>query len=331
MMYDTPFHNTDLGKYSILVTGGAGFIGSHLVEYLIKYGAAKVRVLDNLATGHISNLEAFRSASNFEFIEGDITDMETCLSATQGMDLVLHQAALGSVPRSIKDPATTHAVNSGGFVNILLATRDAGIKRLVYASSSSVYGDSQELPKVEENLGMALSPYAVTKRYNELCAMVYAQAYKMELVGLRYFNIFGPRQDPSGPYAAVIPLFIQAAINKTAFQVFGNGEQTRDFTFVENAVQANIRALFSPRATEHPVYNVAVGDRFSILQLIDQIQELTGIQLPIDNLAPRPRDILDSMADISKATKTLEFASLIKLKQGLKSTLDHFQNLHTVS
>ena len=257
-MYETPFHNTDLSKHSFLVTGGCGFIGSNIVEYLLKYKAGKVVVLDNISTGFKKNIEPFLGKPNFSFIEGDIINLETCKSACRGIDFVNHQAALGSVPRSVKDPVATHAVNATGFLNMLVAAKDAGVKRVVYASSSSVYGDHPVLPKVEEETGNPLSPYAVTKKTNELYARVFGSTYKMEIIGLRYFNVFGPNQSPEGAYAAVIPLFMQAVINKTAPYIDGDGEQTRDFTFVENAVQANIRSFFAEnKEALNKVYNVA--------------------------------------------------------------------------
>ena len=204
-MYENKYHQTDISKKSFLVTGGAGFIGSHIVEYLMKYGAGKVRVLDNLITGNYKNIAPYENDPRFEFIEGDITQIGTCLKACEGIDVVTHQAALGSVPRSIKDPARTNSINVDGFLNVLIAAKENNIKRVVYASSSSVYGDSPKLPKVESEIGSPLSPYAVSKYTNELYAKVFGSTYGMELIGLRYFNIFGPRQDPNGPYAAVIP------------------------------------------------------------------------------------------------------------------------------
>ena len=212
-MYTTPYHTDDLSKHSFLVTGGAGFVGSNIVEYLLKQGAKKVRVLDNLSQGYIENLEEFNSNPAFEFMEGDITNLDDCRNACDGIDYVTHQAALGSVPRSIKTPEKTNAANVDGFLNMLIAARDANVKRFVYASSSSVYGDSPALPKIEQNIGKPLSPYAVSKYVNELYADVFHKCYGMEVIGLRYFNIFGPKQSPKGAYAAVIPLFIQEILD----------------------------------------------------------------------------------------------------------------------
>jgi len=243
-LYNTPYHTTDLSKFKFLVTGGAGFIGSNIVEYLIKYNAGHVRVLDNLSNGYFENIKEFMGLPNFEFILGDIRNFENCKKAIEGMDFVTHQAALGSVPRSISDPITSNEVNVSGFLNILTAVKNApNIKRMVYAASSSTYGDSPALPKVEGNEGNPLSPYAVTKLVNELYADVYSKVYGLHTIGLRYFNVFGPKQNPNNPYAAVIPIFCKAFIEGKTPTINGDGLTSRDFTFVENAVQANIRAL----------------------------------------------------------------------------------------
>jgi len=243
-LYNTPYHTTDFSKFKFLVTGGAGFIGSNIVEYLIKYNAGHVRVLDNLSNGYFENIKDFMGLPNFEFILGDIRNIETCKKAIDGMDFVSHQAALGSVPRSIADPITSNEVNVGGFLNMLTAVKDApNIKQMVYAASSSTYGDSPTLPKVEGNEGNPLSPYAVTKLVNELYADVYSKVYGLHTIGLRYFNVFGPKQNPNNPYAAVIPIFCKAFIEGKQPTINGDGLTSRDFTFVENAVQANIRAM----------------------------------------------------------------------------------------
>jgi len=243
-LYNTPYHTTDLSKFKFLVTGGAGFIGSNIVEYLIKYNAGNVRVLDNLSNGYFENIKDFMGLPNFEFILGDIRNFETCKKAIEGMDFVTHQAALGSVPRSISDPLTSNEVNVSGFLNILTAVKDASnVKQMVYAASSSTYGDSPTLPKVEGNEGNPLSPYAVTKLVNELYADVYSKVYGLHAIGLRYFNVFGPKQNPNNPYAAVIPIFCKAFIEGKQPTINGDGLTSRDFTFVENAVQANIRAM----------------------------------------------------------------------------------------
>ena len=328
-MYEQAYHPGTIDKTKFLVTGGAGFIGSHIVEYLMKHGAAKVRVLDNLSTGFFKNLEPFSQHPSFEFIEGDICDVATCAKACAGIDYVLHQAALGSIPRSVKDPAATNATNVGGQLNILVAARDAGVKRVVYASSSSVYGDSKTLPKKEENIGKPLSPYAVSKYVNELYATVFGPIYKMEIVGLRYFNIFGPRQNPAGPYAAAIPLFIDALISNKQLFINGDGEQTRDFTFVENAVQANIRGLFTTHA-EAPgqVFNIARGGRTSINELFNVLKELTGSGLQPTYREERAGDIRDSLADVSKASALLGYAPAVTIGQGLEITLDWFKEYY---
>ncbi|MBK6444671.1 MAG: SDR family oxidoreductase [Bacteroidetes bacterium] len=325
-MYTTPFHTQDLTKLSFLITGGSGFIGSNLVEYLIKYNAGKVRVLDNLLTSSIDNIKPFIGLPNFEFIEGDIRDTEMCRKACENIDLVSHQAALGSVPRSVKDPQATHSINATGFLNMLVASRDAGVKRFVYASSSSVYGDHPVLPKKEEETGNPLSPYAVSKKTNELYANVFASAYNMQIAGLRYFNVFGPNQSPEGAYAAVIPLFMQAILDHKSPFIDGDGEQTRDFTFVENAVQANICAMLSAnKEALNQVYNVAVGEKASVNELFAVIAKLSNSDLKPLYRERRAGDIRDSLADISKARKLIEYNPLIRMDEGLRITFDWFK------
>jgi len=326
-VYEKPFHNQPLHEKSFLITGGAGFIGSNLVEYLLKYNAGKVRVLDNLSNGFHKNIKPFLQNLAFEVIEGDIRDVATCAEACAGMDIVLHQAALGSVPRSIKDPITTNNVNIGGFVNMLTAAKDQGIKRFVYAASSSTYGDSKALPKVEDNIGKPLSPYAVTKYANELYADVFGKTYGMEIIGLRYFNIFGPRQDPNGAYAAVIPLFIDAVLKGKPPRINGDGGQTRDFTFVQNCVEANIRAaLVDNPAAINQVYNIAVGDRTSLNDLFYILKEEAGSEIEAIYGLDRAGDIRDSLADISKAQRLLGYEPQIRIREGLQITLDWFRH-----
>lgn len=322
-MYDTIYHNKDLSKFSFLITGGAGFIGSNLVEYLLKYGAGKVRVLDNFSNGHQENINEFLDHPNFELVEGDIRDLDTCKKAVEGIDYVSHQAALGSVPRSINDPITTNEVNINGFLNMLCAVKDAkSVKRFVYAASSSTYGDSQELPKVEDNIGKPLSPYAVTKYVNELYAEVFAKTYGMETIGLRYFNVFGPKQSPDGAYAAVIPLFIKAVKENEAALINGDGEQTRDFTFVENVVQANIKALLTHKSDAvNQIYNVACGERISLNQLWKAINNITDKNIKPIYKEDRIGDVRNSLADISKATTFLNYQPLFNLNQGLALTM----------
>ncbi len=323
------FHSKDISQYSFLVTGGAGFIGSHITEYLLKNGAGKVRVLDSLATGFQKNIDLFTGYDNFEFIKGDIRDAATCVKACEGIDYVSHQAALGSVPRSVKDPITSNEVNVSGFVNMITAAKDSGVKTFVYASSSSVYGDEPNLPKREEKVGNPLSPYAVTKKTNELYANVFADLYSMQVVGLRYFNVFGPRQDPDGPYAAVIPLFVSGILKQTPVYINGDGEQTRDFTFVENAVQANVRGMLSENPKSFgEAYNVAVGENFTVNFLYESIREMLGVAHEPTHREPRAGDIRDSLADISKAKELLGYAPTQRFMDGLKQTVDFFKEIY---
>jgi UDP-N-acetylglucosamine 4-epimerase len=309
-----------------LVTGGAGFIGSHIVDYLLEHGAAEVRVVDNLSEGRIENIQHWLGDARFSFIQGDINNQALMEQAMSGVNYVSHQAALGSVPRSIKTPQATNEANVSGFLSVLDHARRAGVKRMVYASSSSVYGDHPVLPKVEHQIGNPLSPYAVTKRVNELYADVFGRTYGMEILGFRYFNIFGPRQKPDGPYAAVIPLFMQAIADSTPAYLNGDGGQTRDFTFVENAVQANIRGLFSEHAEAcGKVYNVAVGERVSVLEMYEILRGLAGQGLDAVHREPREGDIRDSLADISLAKSYLGYAPQVRMREGLRITLEAFQ------
>lgn len=328
-MFDIKYHQHDISAASFLVTGGAGFIGSNLVEYLLKFGASKVRVFDSLATGNLQNLEMFRANPAFEFLEGDIRDLATCRKACEGIDYVSHQAALGSVPRSIKEPWNTNDVNVGGFVNMLTAAKDAGVKRFVYASSSSVYGDEPSLPKIEGRIGKQLSPYAVSKYANELYASVFGTTYGMRIIGMRYFNIFGPRQDPNGMYAAVIPLFVSKILSRETVYIDGDGEQTRDFTFVENAVQANIRAMLVENEDAFgQVYNIAVGQNFSVKQLYSNIQGLLESDHPATYREARQGDIRNSLADISKAQQLLGYNPAFNFNKGLEITVSYFKQLY---
>lgn len=325
-MHEKLFHQESLSGKTFLVTGGAGFIGSNLVEYLLKHGASKVRVIDNLLTGNKENIRQFHNHPDFEFIKADIRDHESCRIACAGMQYVSHQAALGSVPRSVKDPLTTHEINSTGFLNMLVAAREAKVKRLVYASSSSVYGDHPQLPKKEEDTGNPLSPYAVTKKTNELYASVFSATYQMEIIGLRYFNVFGPNQSPEGSYAAVIPLFIDKILKNQHASIDGDGEQTRDFTYVDNAVQANIKGLLtSNREALNKVYNVAVGERISINQLFESIAALAGSKTKPVYRESRAGDIRDSIADISRSKQLLGYEPTIRFKSGLELTLNWFK------
>jgi UDP-N-acetylglucosamine 4-epimerase len=276
----------------------------------------------------IENLKEFQSHPNFEFLEGDLRNTQDCAKACTGIDAVCHQAAIGSVPRSIKDPVTTNDVNIGGFVNILTAAKDAGIKRFVYASSSSVYGDEPNLPKKEEKIGNPLSPYAVTKFTNEVYASVFSRCYSLELIGLRYFNVFGPKQDPYGEYAAVMPLFIKGLMENEAPFVNGDGEQTRDFTFVHNAVQANILGLTTENsAAFNQAYNVAFGERFTINQMYDAIKNYLKKDLKPNYREPRAGDIRDSLADISKARTLLGYEPQYSFEKGLPLTIEYFKSV----
>jgi UDP-N-acetylglucosamine/UDP-N-acetylgalactosamine 4-epimerase len=320
-------------RMKILVTGGAGFIGANLVEELLKNEQVEVvRVLDNLATGSARNIEALLSNSRFQFLEGDIRSYETCLNACDGMDVISHQAALGSVPRSINDPLTSNEVNVTGTLNIFTAAKERDIKRVVYAASSSTYGDHPGLPKVEDQIGNPLSPYAVTKYVNELYARVYANVYGLELIGLRYFNIFGPKQNPQGAYAAVIPLFMKAVLNNEPPIINGDGEHSRDFTFVANAVQANIRALTTQNAAAvNQVYNIACGAQTSLNELFEEIKSIAGSDLAAQYGPDRKGDVKHSLADISKASRLLNYQPEVSVKDGLKATFEWYRRFHNFS
>jgi len=316
----------------VMVTGGAGFIGSNLCESLLSEGN-RVFCLDNLATGKRSNLQPFLPHPDFEFIEGDIRDYETCLKMAEGMDVILHQAALGSVPRSINDPLTTNSVNIDGFLNMLNAAKEMRVSRFVYAASSSTYGDSVSLPKVENQIGMPLSPYAVTKYVNELYAHVFGNLHGMEIIGLRYFNVFGRNQSPDGAYAAAIPKFVSAFLNHESPIVHGDGEQTRDFTYIDNVIQMNHLAATTdnPNALNQ-VYNVACGERTSLNNVIKGIQEaLTKYDAAIADIEvkhgpERAGDVRDSLADISKAKTLLGYEPTHNLKEGIAEAIEWYRN-----
>lgn len=314
----------------ILVTGGAGFIGSNLVEQLLLLPQVSlVRVLDNFATGQSKNIEAFEQHPKFEFLQGDIRDYETCVQACEGINLISHQAALGSVPRSINDPLTTNNVNITGTLNIFTAAKETGVQRVVYAASSSTYGDHPGLPKVEDQIGNPLSPYAVTKYVNELYARVYAQVYGLELIGLRYFNVFGPRQNPNGAYAAVIPLFMKAVLDNEPPTINGSGEHSRDFTFVANAVQANILGLFTANTEAlNQVYNIACGQQTSLNELFETIKEIAGSDLAAKHAPERKGDVKHSLADISKAQNLLNYQPAVQVRDGLKAAFEWYRQHH---
>lgn len=319
---------------SVLVTGGAGFIGSNLIEALLSQGN-RVVCLDNFVTGKRENIAAFINHPDFTLIEGDIRDQEACHSACKGIDYVLHEAALGSVPRSINDPVTSTEVNIDGFVKMLIAARDAGVKRFVYAASSSTYGDHPALPKKEDIIGNPLSPYAITKYVNELYAKVFNDLYGIETIGLRYFNVFGKRQDPDGAYAAVIPKFIKALMNGESPVINGDGSQSRDFTYVENVVQINQLALLSKKpAALNTVYNVAFGENTTLIDLYNYIIEFLSVHLPeVKNIKPgygpsRKGDVLHSLASIDKAKNLLGYDPQYSIRDGLQLAIEwYYKNL----
>lgn len=315
----------DISNLNILVTGGAGFIGSNIVEFLLKNNVKKVRVIDNLSTGNKNNLKPFlEKYGNLEFMYGDISKLEDCRKAVKGMDVITNQAALGSVPRSIGDPLSSHISNVNGFLNVLIASKEEGIKRVVYASSSSVYGDHPVLPKKEENTGSVLSPYAVTKAVDELYAGVFSKCYNMQCIGLRYFNVFGPRQDPKGAYAAVIPKFIDIMKNNKQPTINGDGTFSRDFTYVNNVVHANIKALTtSNKECYGEVFNIGAGGRITILELVDAINK--GLKTNIEPvLGPnRAGDIPHSNADISKAKSMLGYDPKIQFYEGIDMLINN--------
>lgn len=320
----------NLKNKKILITGGAGFIGSNLSEALLKIGA-QVTVLDNFATGYKHNIQPFLSNTDFTLIEGDIRDLETCRKACENKDFVLNQAALGSVPRSINDPITTNDVNVGGFLNMLVAARDAKVKRFIYAASSSTYGDSENLPKVEHIIGKPLSPYAITKYVNELYAENFKTTYDFNTIGLRYFNVFGRRQDPNGAYAAVIPLFVKQFMKHESPVINGDGSFSRDFTYIDNVIQMNLLAMLTENeAAINQVYNTAVGDRTTLLQLIELLKKhLAKFDAEIANvdivLGPnRIGDIPHSLAAVEKAKELLGYEPTHKIEDGVKEAISWY-------
>lgn len=316
----------------VLVTGGAGFIGSNLCEALLKRGD-EVICLDNFSTGKIENVFPFVNCfdKTFKLIAGDIRRPEDCRKAVEGVDYVLHEAALGSVPRSINDPATTNEVNIGGFLNMLIASRDAGVKRFIYAASSSTYGDSEIMPKTENIIGKPLSPYAITKYVNELYADVFAKTYGMESIGLRYFNVFGKRQDPNGPYAAVIPLFVNKLIGHESITINGDGEYSRDFTYIKNVIRINLLAIETENAEAiNQVFNAANGERTTLNQLVYYLKELLcNYDFDIDKVKvthgmKRAGDIPHSLANIEKARQMLGYNPEYNMREGLKETIEWY-------
>lgn len=322
-------------KSKILITGGAGFIGSNLCGYFLSKGH-QVTCLDNFSTGHIYNIEAFLQDSNFTLMEGDIRNLADCQKATKGVDYVLHQAALGSVPRSIHDPITTNEVNVSGFLNMLVASRDAGVKRFVYAASSSTYGDSESLPKVEEVIGKPLSPYAITKYVNELYADIFYTTYGLETIGLRYFNVFGRMQDPNGAYAAVIPKFVMQLMKKESPVINGDGNFSRDFTYIDNVIQMNELAMTSTNSKAiNTVYNTAYGERTTLNQMVGYLRDyLSEYDPDIKNVQiihgpNRAGDIPHSLASIDKAKELLDYNPQFSFEEGLKEAVKwYWDNLN---
>lgn len=323
-----------ISNYKFLVTGGAGFIGSNLCESLLNLGN-KVICLDNFSTGKKENIQPFLKNPDFKLITGDIRSLDDCKNAVDGVDYVFHEAALGSVPRSINDPITTNDVNIGGFLNMLVASRDAGVKRFIYAASSSTYGDSKTLPKVEDVIGKPLSPYAITKYVNELYANVFADLYKLECIGLRYFNVFGKRQDPNGAYAAVIPLFIKLLINHESPVINGDGEFSRDFTYIENVIQMNLRAATTTNQDAvNTIYNTAFGERTTLNELVKDLKEYLSefdpeiSKIEIKYGSARKGDIPHSLASIEKGKNLLHYRPQYSLRDGLKEAISwYWQNL----
>ncbi len=310
----------------LLITGGAGFIGSNLVERFLEDPRVElVRVVDDLSNGYMENVEPFLSHSRYEFVRGDICDYDTCRRVMRGITKVTHQAALGSVPRSLENPMRTNEVNVGGTVNILHAAKEEGVERIVLAFSSSTYGDSRELPKVEERIGRPLSPYAVSKYAAELYAEVFARTYGLPFVGLRYFNIFGPRQNPTNPYAAVIPIFCKAFLDGVPPKINGDGNTTRDFTYVENALLANELALFTEdRSALNQVYNVACGEQISLNQMVDMLRHISGKDLQPVYGPERPGDVRHSHADISKIRRYLGYEPRVYMQEGLRRVYQYY-------
>lgn len=351
-LYNTPYHSVDLKDKSFLITGGAGFIGSNIVEYLLKYGAGKVRVLDNLSNGYFDNIKDFMGLPNFEFVLGDIRDYDICGKAIDGIDFLSHQAALGSVPRSIGDPITSNEVNVSGFLNVITAAKESkSLKRMVYAASSSTYGDSEALPKVEGNEGNPLSPYAVNKLVNELYADVYSRVYGFHTIGLRYFNVFGPKQNPNNPYAAVIPIFCKHFIEGTQPTINGDGLTSRDFTFVENAVQANIKAMLfgidsleigrlgslentttNPQTPKppnslqkHEIFNIACGDQVTLNEMIEMLKVISNKDISASYGPERKGDVKHSKASINKISTFLNYEPQFRFQEGLEIVFEWYK------
>jgi len=326
--------NLELKDKKILVTGGAGFIGSNLCEYLLA-SQAYVVCLDDFSTGHLHNIKEFLNNNRFKLIEGDIRDIETCQSACMGQDFILHQAALGSVPRSLKDPISSNEVNVSGFLNMLVAARDNKVKRFIFAASSSTYGDSKELPKIEDKIGKPLSPYAITKYVNELYADIFSKSYGLQTIGLRYFNVFGRRQDPNGAYAAVIPLFVKQLMNYKSPLINGDGSYSRDFTYIDNVIQMNILAITTNcEQAINQIYNTAVGDRTTLIELVNSLKKhLSEFDPKIKDVVikygpNREGDIPHSLASVDKAKKLLKYNPSHQIDSGIKESIKwYYKNL----
>ena len=318
-------HTKDLSGLSVLVTGGAGFIGSHLSTYLVQNGAKKVVVLDDLSTGFEKNIEPLKAFKNFVFIKGSITDHNTCLTACKDIDIILHHAALGSVPRSIENPIRTNEVNVGGFVNMLFAAKENAVKKFIYASSSSVYGDDETTPKIESKTGNLLSPYAVSKHTNEKYAAVFSSLYNLKTVGFRYFNVFGERQNPEGAYAAVIPKFIASLLQDKQANIYGTGNNTRDFTYVANVIKANLLAIENDSLSAKTIMNIACGGTISVNQIYKSIADQLNKKLDPIYLPERPGEIKNSFADIGLAKKTLGYEPVISTQDGIIQTVNWFK------
>ncbi|MCC6180928.1 MAG: SDR family oxidoreductase [Bacteroidia bacterium] len=315
----------NISDLKILVTGGAGFIGSHLCSYFLQAGVKQLVVLDDLSTGFKKNIEPFLAYPHFKFIQASIVDKESCLQACEGIDIVLHHAALGSVPRSIENPIATNEVNVSGFVNMLFAAKEQGVEKFIYASSSSVYGSDTTFPKVETKIGALLSPYAVSKYTNEKYAAVFSDLYNLQTIGFRYFNVFGERQNPHGAYAAVIPKFIHALMKQQSPQIYGAGQNTRDFTYVANVVEANRLAILSEAKDKSLVMNIAFGGTISVNEIYHQIQQFTNTpHIEPVYMPERSGEIKDSYADISLAKEKINFKPIVPLNEGLKKTVDWF-------
>lgn len=311
-------------KQSFLVTGGAGFIGSNMVEYLLNLGH-KVKVLDNFATGKKENIDSYLLNPDFKLIEGDIRDLSTCEIACEGVDYVIHLAALGSVPRSIKDPITTHQVNTTGMLNMMIAARNNHVKTFVYASSSSVYGDEKVLPKVEHKIGKQLSPYAISKYIDELYAKNFFELYNLPTIGLRYFNVFGRRQDPTSIYAAVIPLFVKNLLHNEPSMIHGDGLQSRDFTYIDNVLQANLKACYAPKEAFGEAFNVAYGGQVTVNEVYQTLEDLLGKKISPIYGETRHGDIKHSNADITKAKSLLSYQPTHDFYEGIKLTIDWYK------